>query len=163
MWSSLPSRYRVTLSVVIIDQLLGNQRSVTAAFITQQWQRLPESDRWDTGFVEMLVTLGMIHLGDLDLQLSMSLKALGAGSADTNASPDATGPHMDLFESILKKYILAREKTNVFVQDLQVRLLPRCPPMYTSPASAQLVYRQHKPCTMVCNGAVAALLVQISG
>lgn len=111
----------MTLSVVIIDQLLGNQRSVTAAFITQQWQRLQESDRWDTGFVEMLVTLGMIHLGDLDLQLSMSLKSLGAASADTGASPDATGPHLDLFESILKKYILAREKTNVFVQDLQVR------------------------------------------
>jgi hypothetical protein len=122
MWrDSSPSRYKITLVVVVVDQLLGRERLLTQQFVTQQWQRLPDSERWASGFVEMLISLALLHVGDVDSQLAYSIRTTGAGTAETPA------PYIELFEQLLKKHLLGQheQRTDIgatlFIQDLQVR------------------------------------------
>lgn len=122
MWrDSSPSRYKITLVVVVVDQLLGRERLLTQQFVTQQWQRLPDSERWAPGFVEMLISLALLHVGDVDSQLAYSIRTTGAGTADAPAA------YIELFEQLLKKHVLGQheQRTDIgatlFIQDLQVR------------------------------------------
>lgn len=136
MWrDSSPSRYKITLVVVVVDQLLGRERLLTQQFVTQQWQRLPDSERWAPGFVEMLISLALLHVGDVDSQLAYSIRTTGAGT------PDAPAAYIELFEQLLKKHVLGQheQRTDIgatlFIQDLQV-----CVPF---PTSAGCVVHAH--------------------
>ena len=105
MWrDSSPSRYKITLVVVVIDQLLGRERLLTQTFVTQQWQRLPDSERWAPGFVEMLISLALLHVGDVDSQLAYSIRTTGAGTSESPA------PYIELFEQLLKKHVLGQHE-----------------------------------------------------
>jgi hypothetical protein len=68
----------------------------------------------------MLVSLNLMHLGDVDTQLAYSIRLHGAGPGDSAA------PYLELFELLLKKYVLqSAERTMtdlggcLFIHDLQ--------------------------------------------
>lgn len=59
----------VTMSIIVIDSLIKLTRaSLTRVFITSAWLKLDEGSKWIQGFVETMLQLNMLHIGDLDTQ-----------------------------------------------------------------------------------------------
>jgi hypothetical protein len=66
----------VTLSIIVMDTLIRlTQGAPTRVFITSAWLKLDESKKWIQGFVETMLQLQMLHLGDLDTQVRPSATA----------------------------------------------------------------------------------------
>jgi hypothetical protein len=70
----------VTLSIIVMDTLIRlTQGAPTRVFITSAWLKLNESKKWIQGFVETMLQLQMLHLGDLDTQVWFGVKKRPSG------------------------------------------------------------------------------------
>jgi hypothetical protein len=116
MWTSQqPNRCMVTLSIIVIDTLIKQTKvAVTRVFITAAWLQLDEETKWKQGFIETMLQLHMLHLGDLDAQIAHSVRSVGVGGP---GGPPAE--HMTVLEALLRKLLV--DTDSLFVQDFQVR------------------------------------------
>jgi hypothetical protein len=118
MWTSHPTRCMVTLSIIVIDSLIKLTKvALTRVFITSAWLKLDESTKWKQGFIETMLQLHMLHLGDLDTQFAHSIRTVGCGGPR-----QAPAEHMSVLEGLLRKLFVDSE--TLFIQDFQVRGSP---------------------------------------
>ena len=145
----------VTLSIIIIDTLIKlTAISATRVFLTAAWLKLPEASKWKQGFIETMLQLNMLHLGDLDAQIAHSIRTLGC------RGPSQVPPeHLVVLEGLLRKLLIDTDA--FFIQDFQVlpaaalSTAPPCPqrrPVYGAALSTA------PPCLRRCPVHSAALL-----
>lgn len=120
MWTGPPTRCMVTLSIIVIDSLIKQTKvSLTRVFITSAWLQLEEDTKWKQGFIETMLQLNMLHLGDLDAQIAHSVRTMGVGAPSAGGSPGGAPEHMAVLEGLLRKLVV--DGDTHFVHDFQVR------------------------------------------
>lgn len=81
----------VTMSIIVIDSLIKLTKvSLTRVFITSAWLKLDEGSKWIQGFVETMLQLNMLHIGDLDTQARLLLTR---GTPSTRSVRSCCRPH----------------------------------------------------------------------